>query len=97
MCEGTCENRPLRLNSMGGQKGSGGGGWVVFFVVRQQRVAQRNRDRKEVPATGVSLILNITARNETNIMHILSKDPESPKCNDRRSKQSLKAAGGISM
>ncbi len=60
--------------------------------MRQQGVAQRSRERKEVPATGVSIIRHIiTVRNETNIMQ------KSPKCDDRRSKQSLKAAGGISM
>lgn len=68
------------------------------LLVRRQGVAQRNRDWKEVPATGVSIIQHsITIRNKTNIMHILSKVSESPKCDDRRSKQSLKAAGGISM
>lgn len=29
VCEGTSEDRPLRLNSIGGQKDGGGGGGVV--------------------------------------------------------------------
>lgn len=28
MCEGTSEDMPLRLNSVGGKKDGGGGGWV---------------------------------------------------------------------
>ncbi len=33
MCEGTSEDRPLRLNSIGGQKDGGGGGGRWLGVV----------------------------------------------------------------
>ena len=43
-------------------------------VVTWQRVAQRNRNGKEVPTTGVTIIQHVTVGNETDIMHISLKD-----------------------
>lgn len=76
VCEGTREDGPFLLNSIGGPEEctevvAAAGGWGL--LARRQQVPQRNQDRKAASTPGVSIIQPITAGEETNIKHILSQ------------------------
>lgn len=101
VCDGTSEDRPLRLNSIGSRGDGGGGGGRVSGGVCWRDGSGRNRGteigRRCLLQVWALLDSTLLSGNETNIVHILSKDSERPKCDDRIWKQSLEAAGGISM